>query len=38
MMAVTLTVDHRVADGVHAARWLQAFAAVLENPLSLLID
>jgi len=32
VMSVTLTVDHRVADGLHAARWLQEFARVLENP------
>jgi len=38
MMSVTLTVDHRVADGVLAARWLQAFTRCLENPVSLLVD
>ncbi|HPC46250.1 MAG TPA: 2-oxo acid dehydrogenase subunit E2, partial [Candidatus Latescibacteria bacterium] len=32
VMSVTLTVDHRVADGLHAARWLQEFARALENP------
>jgi len=38
LMAVTLTVDHRVADGVAAARWLAAFAGYLENPIKLLVD
>jgi pyruvate dehydrogenase E2 component (dihydrolipoamide acetyltransferase) len=32
MMTVTLTVDHRVADGIHAARWLASFAEAMENP------
>ncbi|HPU85319.1 MAG TPA: 2-oxo acid dehydrogenase subunit E2, partial [Candidatus Latescibacteria bacterium] len=32
VMSVTLTVDHRVADGLHAARWLQEFARAMENP------
>lgn len=38
MMAVTLTVDHRVADGVLAAQWLQAFVRCVENPVSLLVE
>jgi pyruvate dehydrogenase E2 component (dihydrolipoamide acetyltransferase) len=32
MMTATLSVDHRIADGVDAARFLQAFAARLESP------
>ena len=38
MMSVTLTVDHRVADGVLAARWLEAFAKFMENPISLVLE
>jgi len=38
MMSVTLTVDHRVADGVLAARWLQAFAGLVENPVGLVVE
>ena len=37
-MSVTLTVDHRVADGVRAALWLGAFAGCLEDPVTLLVD
>jgi pyruvate dehydrogenase E2 component (dihydrolipoamide acetyltransferase) len=37
VMSVTLTVDHRVADGVAAAKWLAAFAESLENPVSLIV-
>jgi pyruvate dehydrogenase E2 component (dihydrolipoamide acetyltransferase) len=37
VMFVTLTVDHRVADGVAAAKWLAAFAESLENPVSLIV-
>jgi pyruvate dehydrogenase E2 component (dihydrolipoamide acetyltransferase) len=36
VMRVTLSVDHRPVDGVTAARWLQAFLAVLERPVQLL--
>lgn len=32
VMTGTLTVDHRVADGVAAGRWLAEFAALLEEP------
>lgn len=38
VMNATLTVDHRVADGVTAARWLEAFSEVLEHPVGLIID
>ena len=31
-MAVTLTCDHRAVDGATGARWLQAFARLLETP------
>lgn len=36
-MKATISVDHRVSDGVEAARYLQSFKALLENPLRLLI-
>ena len=38
LMSVTLTVDHRVADGVLAARWLQVFTRCMENPVCLLVE
>ncbi|MFV0253112.1 MAG: dihydrolipoamide acetyltransferase family protein [Beutenbergiaceae bacterium] len=37
VMTVTLSADHRVIDGAIAARWLAAFQAVLEHPLTMLI-
>jgi pyruvate dehydrogenase E2 component (dihydrolipoamide acetyltransferase) len=37
-LKVTLSADHRVTDGVEAARWLQAFRAILEHPLQLVVD
>ena len=37
VMRCTLSVDHRAIDGALAARWLAAFTARLENPLSLLV-
>jgi len=36
-MKTTISVDHRVSDGAEAARFLQALADYLENPLSLLL-
>ncbi len=33
---VTLSADHRVTDGAEAARWLQIFKGILEDPLLLL--
>jgi pyruvate dehydrogenase E2 component (dihydrolipoamide acetyltransferase) len=36
-MRATLSVDHRVSDGAEAARYLQALAMFLEEPLRLLI-
>ena len=35
-MQVTLTCDHRAVDGAVGARWLQAFVALVEQPLVLL--
>lgn len=35
MMNVTLSCDHRVVDGAIAAKWLENFKDVIENPLSL---
>jgi pyruvate dehydrogenase E2 component (dihydrolipoamide acetyltransferase) len=37
MMSVTLSVDHRAVDGAIGARWLAAFKAVVETPMSLLV-
>jgi pyruvate dehydrogenase E2 component (dihydrolipoamide acetyltransferase) len=37
VMRCTLSVDHRAIDGALAARWLGAFTARLESPLSLLV-
>ncbi len=37
VMRCTLSVDHRAIDGALAARWLAAFTARLENPLSAII-
>ena len=34
VMRATLSVDHRAIDGALAARWLAAFTARMENPLS----
>lgn len=36
VMRFTLSVDHRAVDGALAARWLAAFTARIENPLSIL--
>ncbi|WGX97105.1 dihydrolipoamide acetyltransferase family protein [Nocardioides sp. L-11A] len=36
VLRVTLSVDHRAADGAAAARWLAAFVAVVEDPIQLL--
>jgi pyruvate dehydrogenase E2 component (dihydrolipoamide acetyltransferase) len=37
VMRCTLSVDHRAIDGALAARWLAAFTARLENPLTAII-
>ena len=36
VMSVTLTCDHRVVDGAIGARFLQAFKALLEDPVTML--
>ena len=36
VMSVTLTCDHRVVDGAIGARWLQAFKAYVEDPVTML--
>lgn len=38
MMTVTLSCDHRVIDGVTAARFLGKLRTTLENPLMLIVD
>lgn len=37
-MRVTLSSDHRRIDGAYAARFLSAFKAVMEKPVSLLVS
>jgi len=36
-LTVTLSADHRVVDGAVGAQWLQAFKALIENPLKFLL-
>jgi len=36
VMTVTLTCDHRVVDGATGAKWLQAFRAYVEDPVTML--
>ncbi len=36
-MKATISVDHRVSDGVEAAKFMQALAKYLEEPLRLLV-
>jgi pyruvate dehydrogenase E2 component (dihydrolipoamide acetyltransferase) len=38
LMTATLAVDHRIIDGVTAAKFLDAFKQLLENPLSLALE
>jgi pyruvate dehydrogenase E2 component (dihydrolipoamide acetyltransferase) len=38
LMKTTLSVDHRVADGAQAGRFMQEFKKLLENPVNLLDD
>ena len=38
LMTATLAVDHRIIDGVTAAKFLEAFKQLLENPLSLTLE
>ena len=37
VMSVTLTCDHRALDGAIGARWLQAFKALIEDPIMMII-
>ena len=37
VMSVTLTCDHRALDGAIGARWLQAFKALIEDPILMVI-
>ena len=37
MMTVTLSADHRLVDGVDAARFLSELRKVLENPAMMLV-
>ena len=37
VMTVTLSIDHRVVDGALGAEWLQAFKALVEDPISLML-
>ncbi|HEX7760151.1 MAG TPA: 2-oxo acid dehydrogenase subunit E2, partial [Caulobacteraceae bacterium] len=37
VMTVTLTCDHRVVDGAVGARWLQAFKAMIEDPITMIV-
>ncbi len=37
VMTVTLTCDHRVVDGAIGARWLAAFKAMIEDPITMLV-
>ena len=36
-MTVTLTCDHRAVDGAIGARWLQAFKAMIEDPMNMIV-
>jgi pyruvate dehydrogenase E2 component (dihydrolipoamide acetyltransferase) len=36
-MKATISVDHRVSDGVEGARFMQALALYLEEPVRLLL-
>ncbi len=38
MMKATISVDHRVADGAQAARFMQDLKLLLENPVNLLLN
>jgi pyruvate dehydrogenase E2 component (dihydrolipoamide acetyltransferase) len=38
MMKATLSVDHRVADGVQAAQFMRDLKTLLENPVNLLVS
>jgi pyruvate dehydrogenase E2 component (dihydrolipoamide acetyltransferase) len=38
LMTATLSVDHRIVDGITAARFVDSFKETLENPLRLVFD
>jgi len=38
LMTATLSVDHRVVDGITAARFVETFKEMLENPIRLILD
>ncbi len=37
VMTVTLTCDHRVVDGAAGARWLAAFKALIDDPVTMIV-
>ena len=37
VMSCTLTCDHRVVDGAIGARWLAAFKALIEDPITMIV-
>jgi pyruvate dehydrogenase E2 component (dihydrolipoamide acetyltransferase) len=37
VMSATLSVDHRVVDGALGAEWMQAFKAIIQEPLNLML-
>jgi pyruvate dehydrogenase E2 component (dihydrolipoamide acetyltransferase) len=37
VMTVTMTCDHRVVDGAVGARWLTAFKALIEDPITMIV-
>jgi pyruvate dehydrogenase E2 component (dihydrolipoamide acetyltransferase) len=37
VMSITLTCDHRVVDGATGARYLQAFKALIEDPITMIV-
>ncbi|MCI3134997.1 pyruvate dehydrogenase complex dihydrolipoamide acetyltransferase, partial [Phenylobacterium aquaticum] len=37
VMTVTMTCDHRVVDGAVGARWLAAFKALIEDPITMIV-
>ncbi len=37
LMSVTLSTDHRAVDGALGAELLQAFKAIIENPISMVV-
>ncbi len=37
VMSVTLTCDHRVVDGAIGSRWLTAFKALIEDPITMIV-